>query len=143
MAKNLNKSVVYKTAKPKEKDYTIGDGGGLSLLVKSNGVKRWQFIYRFNGKQNRLGFGIYPDTTLERARLKADVARNNIANGIDPCILNKEAKATRKLAVEESSGNDGITKQLGVEITHCIIEAGLPIKHIYEYKVTIEVTKWQ
>jgi hypothetical protein len=56
MAEKLNKDATYKAAKPKEKDYTINDGGGLVLLVKVGGVKRWRFDYRFNGKQNRLGF---------------------------------------------------------------------------------------
>ena len=39
MAKNINKDAVYKAAKPKEKDYTISDGGGLFLFVRANGVK--------------------------------------------------------------------------------------------------------
>lgn len=39
MAKELNKDVVYRAAKFKDKDYTINDGGGLVLLVKSTGVK--------------------------------------------------------------------------------------------------------
>jgi len=45
--KDLNKESVYRAAKPKDKDYSISDGGGLSLLVKTNGVKRWKFFYRF------------------------------------------------------------------------------------------------
>ncbi len=57
MAKELNKDVVYRAAKSKDKDYTINDGDGLVLLVKSTGVKAWRFIYRFSGKQNRLSFG--------------------------------------------------------------------------------------
>nr|WP_237698299.1 integrase arm-type DNA-binding domain-containing protein [Actinobacillus minor] len=30
-------------AKPKEKDYTLSDGKGLYLLVKSGGSKLWRF----------------------------------------------------------------------------------------------------
>ncbi len=51
MAKELNKDTVYRAAKSKEKDYTINDGEGLVLLIKSTGVKSWRFIYRFEGKQ--------------------------------------------------------------------------------------------
>ncbi|WP_367155692.1 tyrosine-type recombinase/integrase [Methylomonas sp. HYX-M1] len=98
MAEKINKDAAYKAAKPKEKDYTISDGGGLSLFVKSNGVKRWIFIYRFDGVQNRLGFGTYPDTSLENARRKAEEAREQIANGIDPGGIRKEAKAAKQLA---------------------------------------------
>jgi integrase len=92
MAEKLNKDAVYRAAKPKDKDYTINDGGGLVLLVKSSGVKLWRFIYRFNGKQNRLGFGAYPDITLENARRKTEGTRAQIANGIDPSETKKQAK---------------------------------------------------
>jgi len=68
----------------KKKITPSATGGGLGLLVKSSGVKRWLFAYRFNGKQNRLGFGVYPDTALGTARRKAEDARAQIANGIDP-----------------------------------------------------------
>lgn len=98
MAEKINKDAAYRAAKPKDKDYTISDGGGLSLLVKSNGVKRWIFIYRFEGVQNRLGFGTYPDTSLENARRKAEEAREQIANSVDPGGIRKEAKAARQLA---------------------------------------------
>ncbi|MBM4208523.1 MAG: DUF4102 domain-containing protein [Gammaproteobacteria bacterium] len=92
MAKNLNKDAVYKTAKPKEKDYTINDGECLVLLVKATGSKLWRFIYRINGKQNRLSFGSYPETTLESARRKAEDARQQLADGIDPSELRKQHK---------------------------------------------------
>ena len=71
MTKELNKESVYRSAKPKEKDYTINDGDGLVMLVKKTGVKTWRFIYRYQGKQNRLGLGNYPATTLHTARLTA------------------------------------------------------------------------
>jgi hypothetical protein len=57
MALNLNKDAVYKAAKVQQKDFRISDGGGLTLLVKTDGTKRWLFYYRFNGKQNTLGLG--------------------------------------------------------------------------------------
>jgi len=109
MALNLNKDIVYKTAKPKEKDYTINDGGGLALLVKINGSKLWRFIYRFNGKQNRLGLGSYPDTTLENARRRAEEARQQIAEGIDPGEIRKQDKYAKQLAREnEERQNEGL-----------------------------------
>ncbi|MDD5276078.1 MAG: Arm DNA-binding domain-containing protein [Methylovulum sp.] len=96
MAEKLNKDAVYRAAKPKDKDYTINDGGGLVLLVKSSGVKTWRFIYRIAGKQNRLGVGAYPDTPLEAARRKAEEARAQIANGIDPSETKKQAKQAKQ-----------------------------------------------
>ena len=51
MAKNLNKDVVYKAAKPKENDYMVNDGEGLYLFVGKAGSKLWRFIYTFDKKQ--------------------------------------------------------------------------------------------
>jgi hypothetical protein len=92
MAKNINKDVVYKAAKLQDKDYKI------SLLVKTDGVKRWIFRYRFNGKPNELGFGEYPATTLENARRQAEVARQQIAEGIDPGEIRRQEKAAKQLS---------------------------------------------
>lgn len=98
MATNLNKDAVYKTAKPKDKDYKISDGGGLALKVKADGSKRWMFDYRLDGRRNTLGFGEYPATTLENARRQAETARQQIAEGIDPGEIRKQEKATKQLA---------------------------------------------
>lgn len=117
MAEKLNKDAVYRAAKPKEKDYTINDGGGLVLLVKSSGVKSWRFIYRFEGKQNRLSFGAYPNTTTESARRKAENARAQIANGIDPSETKKQAKQAGQVDAENAKRK----------------AAGLPILNSFEH----------
>ena len=75
MAKNINKDAVYRAAKPKEKDYTISDGDGLHLLIKASGSKLWQFVCTFDGKRKKLALGIYPAVSLEKARRKAEEAR--------------------------------------------------------------------
>lgn len=49
-----------KNAKPKEKQYTLGDGQGLRLLITPDGKKLWQFQYSFNAKRYLSGFGLYP-----------------------------------------------------------------------------------
>lgn len=96
MAQNINKDTVYRALKSKDKDYTKNDGGGLYLLVKVNGSKLWQFVYTIEGKRKNLALGIYPNVTLEAARRKAEEARDNIANGIDPsAIKNKPNKLHR------------------------------------------------
>ena len=107
----LNKDAVYRAAKPKEKDYTINDGGGLALLVKTNGTKRWIFIYRIEGRQNRLGFGTYPDTSLENARRKSEEARQQIANRLNPAQVRNQAKQAKQSAKQSADR----------------IKAGLPI----------------
>lgn len=97
MAQNINKDVVYKAAKSKEKDYMLNDGGGLYLFVSKNGAKLWRLIYTFDKKQKKLALGVYPSVTLETARRKAEEARDNIANGIDPMAIRSEKKKVQQL----------------------------------------------
>jgi len=98
MAQKINKDAVYRAAKCESKDYLINDGGGLYLLVTTNGAKWWRFVYTFSGKQKKLSMGVYPSITLESARRKAEEARENIANGIDPSEIRSEAKKVKQLA---------------------------------------------
>lgn len=47
-----------RTAKPKEKAYTLAHGGGMYLEVMPSGSKVWRMAYRQpNGKNYRLTFG--------------------------------------------------------------------------------------
>ncbi len=101
MAVNINKDAAYRAAKPKEKDYSINDGGGLFLFIGTNGSKLWRFVYILDGKRKKLAFGPYPDTTLENARRQAEEARRQIAEGIDPGEIRKQAK-TAKLLVRQN-----------------------------------------
>lgn len=45
------------TAKPKDKAYKLADGGGLYLLVNTNGSRYWRLKYRFAGKEKLLALG--------------------------------------------------------------------------------------
>jgi len=75
-----------KQAKPKEKEYNLGDGDGLSLKVKPIGTKLWRFSYYHpvSRKRLNLALGKYPDLSLAKARAKAIEARELLADGIDP-----------------------------------------------------------
>jgi integrase len=117
MAKNLNKDAVYRAAKPKEKDYTISDGDGLHLLIKAGGSKLWQFVCTFDGKRKKLALGIYPNKTLVAARSKAEEARAQIANGIDPSEAKKQSKQARQIDNENAKRK----------------AAGLPIINSFEH----------
>ncbi|GAB1439460.1 hypothetical protein MASR2M36_22320 [Providencia sp.] len=85
------------TSKPKEKDYKLSDGGGLYLLVKTNGGKYWRLKYRIDGKEKLLAIGIYPTVTLADARRKCDDAKRLLADGIDPNQQRKEQKQASKI----------------------------------------------
>lgn len=71
--KPLNDTQI-KSAKPKEKDFTLSDGNGLYLLIKSNGSKIWRFNYISPDSKKRtlVSFGSYPEITLFNARQKRD-----------------------------------------------------------------------
>ena len=96
-------------AKPQEKAYKLADGGGLFLLVKTNGSKLWRQKYRYLGKERLLAHGSYPEVTLANARRKRDEARAQLADGTDPAVQRKldkitaetQARTTFKLIAEE------------------------------------------
>lgn len=79
-------------SKPKDKDYSITDGDGLSLFVSTRGVKSWHFRFSWHGKQPRISLGTYPETTLREARELCEKSRALVAKGIDPRAERKQAK---------------------------------------------------
>ena len=101
MATQVNKDVVYRNAKPKDKPYKLTDGKGLFLLVNTDGAKYWRLAYRFNDKQKTLALGVYPDVSLEKARDKRAAARNQLDDGFDPSLVKKQ----NKLIAQEKAAN--------------------------------------
>jgi|JI10StandDraft_1071094.scaffolds.fasta_scaffold1264592_1 hypothetical protein len=85
-----------------DKPYKLHDTGGLFLLVATSGGKHWRFKYRFAGKENQLTLGSYPEVTLIEARVLRDAAKKLLAEGIDPSVARREAKARQKLDQQES-----------------------------------------
>jgi len=75
-----------KQAKPKEKVYTLSDGGGLQLRIKPNGSKLWLLDYKrpYTKKRTSLSFGSYPETSIAEARKKRTQAKELLAKDIDP-----------------------------------------------------------
>ena len=91
-----------KSLKPKDKAYKKGDQKGMFLLIQPNGNKYFRLKYYFAGKEKLLALGVYPETSLKQAREKRDIARKQIADGIDPSEHRKATKAARVQAVENS-----------------------------------------
>jgi integrase len=92
-------AVTLRNLKARDKDYTLNDGGGLSLLVKTNGTILWEFRYTSPTtlKRRKSSLGKYPDVSLKGARKKAESFRELIAKGIDPIDFNKGTKQKIKL----------------------------------------------
>ena len=94
-------ATAVKQAKPKAKPYKLADGGGLYLHVKPNG-KYWRYKYRFANKEKLLALGVYPETSLADVRKLHQVARENLAEGIDPNSAKQAQKAADQDVLENS-----------------------------------------
>jgi len=73
-----------RSAKPSDRPRKLADSRGLYLHLMPSGARYWRFDYRFNGKRKTLALGVYPDTSLAKARGRHLEARGQLADGIDP-----------------------------------------------------------
>ncbi|HDQ0094731.1 TPA: tyrosine-type recombinase/integrase [Escherichia coli] len=89
-------------AKPREKAYKLADGAGLYLEVVPSGSRYWRMKYRFNGKEKRMAFGVYPAVSLAQARTLRDDAKKKLAEGIDPSLAKKEEKLVRDVQLNNT-----------------------------------------
>jgi integrase len=89
-------------AKPTSKTQRISDAGGLYLEIAPSGGKWWRWKYRFQKKEKRLSFGVYPDVGLAEARSKRDEARKLLAAGSDP---GEHRKAIKVAGLEHAANS--------------------------------------
>ncbi|HCD7428504.1 TPA: tyrosine-type recombinase/integrase [Citrobacter werkmanii] len=92
-------------AKPREKDFTLHDGDGLFLLVKTSGKKLWRFRYQrpvINSRTN-LSLGSYPALTLAAARQIRDQYLATLAQGMDPQQQQEQEQASEQRQIELDS----------------------------------------
>lgn len=87
-----------RAAKPGPRTVKLSDGGGLQLWIEPNSAKRWRLAYRFSGSQKTLAIGVYPATGLREAREAREEAKRLLANGQDPALVKKLAKAAKAMA---------------------------------------------
>lgn len=89
-----------KQAKPQGQNYTLADGQGLQLLIRTSGTKSWQFKYYkpYSKSRTNIGLGSYPEVTLSEARRIRDDYRSLLAKDIDPKDQRDEHNRQQKLA---------------------------------------------
>ncbi len=66
---------------------------GLILRVTPALTKSWMFRAVIGGKRRKLGLGAYPAVSLQEARKRAEVNREQIASGLDPMAEKRKAEA--------------------------------------------------
>ncbi len=69
-------------------------------MVTPSGGKLWNLKYRFEGKEKKLSFGVYPDISLAEARQRREQARSLLANGVDPSATRKAQKVAETQETE-------------------------------------------
>lgn len=72
------------SAKPKEKDYTLFDGNGLILLIRTSGTKTWRYRYKNSLGTQIITIGTYPAIKLAKAREHRAKYQSMLANDLDP-----------------------------------------------------------
>lgn len=90
------------SAKAGEKDYKLYDEKGLFLLVTVKGQKYWRLKYRFNGREQMLSLGVFPEVSLKDAREGRDVARKLLTQGQNPSEVKQQAKREAMIAAGNS-----------------------------------------
>ena len=78
-------------AKPREKAFTLTDGGGLFVEVLPSGSKVWRYKYLLAGKREKVTLGAYPALGVKEARDKHEEMRAQVERGESPAKA-KQAK---------------------------------------------------
>lgn len=99
IAKPLTNTEVSK-AKPRDKVYSLSDGGGLQLRIKPSGSKTWLLDYYrpYTKKRTSISLGTFPEVSLAEARSSRDKARKLLAQQIDPKEHREEQQRTEQSA---------------------------------------------
>lgn len=102
IAKPLTNTEVSK-AKPRDKVYSLSDGGGLQLRIKPSGSKIWLLDYYrpYTKKRTSISFGTFPEVSLAEARSSRENARKLLAKQIDP----KEHRDEKQRTEQSAHGN--------------------------------------
>lgn len=106
--------IKIRNLKSGEKAYKVSDFEGLFILIKVSGAKSWRFKYRIDGKERLLVIGDYPAVSLAKARQSRDIAKAQLADGVDPSEAKQEDKRIRleaKGQTFEKIGNAFLAKQ--------------------------------
>ena len=100
MATDKLNDATIQSLKPKDKEYSVADGGSLSLRVMPNGSKLWRYRFRYDGKQQMMSLGSYPTTSLKEARIKRDAQKKLQEDNNNPSHIRQTEKIQNKLDIK-------------------------------------------
>jgi integrase len=79
------------------------DGQGLWLVKRTKDAGKWILRLVVSGKRREMGFGRWPDVSIAEARERAQAARRQLRDGVDPIVERfKERRGTRRLTFAEA-----------------------------------------
>ncbi len=84
--------------KDREKIEEFADRDAMGVRITPKGKIIFQLRYRYNGKQNRLDLGSYPNITLKNARLESARLRAELERGYDP----KQVKLQELVSIQDA-----------------------------------------
>lgn len=92
---------VIDAAKPKDKPYSLTDGGGLFVEVMPGGSKVWRYKYHRAGKREKVTLGPYPALSIKDARDRHEELRSQLVKGDSPAKVKRETER----AVRQAEAN--------------------------------------
>lgn len=97
----LTAKTVEKALPNKEGEYTLPDGRGLFLRVRSTGSKSWLYYFRLPNDRSlkKIILGSVKDISLKEAREKLIELRKLVDQGVDPRTARAAAKADNTQAI--------------------------------------------
>lgn len=108
-----------KAAQPREKTYRIFDGEGLYLEVRPNGSKYWRMKVTFNGREDRLAFGVYPKVSLANAREERQKALDVLRAGKNPRYATSDGTTFQEVAMQWfNARKEGWSKEYADTVLH-------------------------
>jgi len=108
------KTIEITNLKPKEKDYQVPDGNGLSLIVRKKGTKTWLFQFRLNEAKGKYKYGSFPEISLDNARKLNAAARQLVALGRNPADL-LDSKDAKQMIIDGYGIRDIEEKQAAIK----------------------------
>ena len=132
-----------RSAKPKDKQYSLYDGDGLELRISPAGSKRWMIRYKrpHLNKPNVIKVGNYPETSLAAARKIRTEYRELLDRGIDPQKHAEQQSNAKRLELSTTL-NDVAIKWFAVKFSKISDRHAFNIQRSFETHLFPDLGKY-